>query len=56
MVATTSRPLVAAINTSEDVARMHCEVPDIAGYRTAANYVITFRTKRENLDVFLSCR
>ena len=48
------RPVVAVINTSEDISRLLCDVLEAEGYRAVAEYVVDFRTERASLDAFLA--
>jgi DNA-binding NtrC family response regulator len=46
--------LVAVINTSEDVVRLLCDALELEGFRTVADYVINYRTTREDLAAFFA--
>jgi hypothetical protein len=48
----TSWPVVAIINTSEEVIRLLQEVLDDEGFATAAGYVLDFKEGRADIDSF----
>jgi CheY-like chemotaxis protein len=53
MTAQPTGPLVAVVNTSEEVARLIQTVLEDEGFRAVVAYVVAFRTGREDLGAFL---
>lgn len=46
--------MVAIVNTSEDVVKLLRDALELEGFRTVADYVINYRTTREDLDAFFA--
>lgn len=47
-------PVVAIINTSEDVVNLLRDVFELEGWRTTVGYAVNFRTERESFSEFLA--
>ena len=47
-------PVVAVVNTSEDISRLLCEVLTSEGFQPVVGYVPDFREARQDLAAFLT--